>query len=504
MIKTLKTVFTQKTHEGTTERLLQLSFSYFFLYVITGFLAKYFEKVLGVGGIQYTFYNTIAGMLICNAVVIIWGWYKFHSTDKIKFLGMNMPREFFYIIPSGICTGIVIPTTTLMYTLPISVMVAMIIMRASIIVISRLIDEAQIRQGILKKKVYWEENVAVVIALCAVALQMLNFKGAAAMVQATGNYAAFFGQLFVFDKSSFDFLGNSAAMTILTFYLVAYTIRIYIMNYYKNTRKPGAVYDTKGFFAVEQISSTTALLLAGFIFFQVMNRPAAMPQLPLLPDESTPAQAAAPASQAAQRKSEAARLDRYRSTPECEVLAGSARRAKDLLLSDASKFSPAQRETTGAALASAAALLDDPKSKPEELKEVAASLDKPVSAVKKTFAYQFSDAAKNPTPKWLLALGSGVPFGMAAFFSVFLFMFKGRTATFAGLVNRLTSLVAGTGATIMVWWLIKDQKPPKTEDWIGLVLMFLAIYFIGKSEKRRAHELIKAHELKPEKGSEIK
>lgn len=35
-------------------------------------------------------------------------------------------------------------------TLPISVMVAMVIMRGSIIIISRLIDAIQIRQGILK------------------------------------------------------------------------------------------------------------------------------------------------------------------------------------------------------------------------------------------------------------------------------------------------------------------------------------------------------------------
>jgi len=69
MIKTLKTVFTQKTHEGTTERLLQYSFSYFVLYVITGYLAKYFSVMLHMGGNTYTVYNTIGGTLICNLVV---------------------------------------------------------------------------------------------------------------------------------------------------------------------------------------------------------------------------------------------------------------------------------------------------------------------------------------------------------------------------------------------------------------------------------------------------
>ncbi len=479
MLKTLKTVFTQRTHEGTTERLLQLSFSYFGIYVLTGFLAKYFDKVLGMDGTQYTFYNTIGGMLICNAVVIAWGWYRFKSTDTVKVLGFNMPREFFYIIPSGICTGIVIPTTTLMYTLPISVMVAMIIMRASVIIISRFIDEAQIRQGILKKKVYWEENVAVMIALGAVALQLLNFKGAIALVEQTGNYAAFFGQLFVFDKGSFDFLGNAAAMTILSFYLGAYTIRIYIMNYYKNTRKPGAAYDTKGFFAVEQIASTISLVLAGFIFFQLINRPA---ELPFTPNAEPAAMAAA--------------------SPEREALAASMAKAEALLTTDTSKFTPANRAGAEEALAAASALLKDKKASPETLKAAAAAVDKPVQEVKRTFAYQFTDAARNPTPKWLLAIGAGLVFGFSAFFSVFLFMFKGRTATFAGLVNRLTSLIAGTAATLFVFWFIPGQKPPKAEDWAGLALMFIAIYFIGKAEKKRMCELAKAREVEPEQGDE--
>ena len=480
MIKTLKIVFTQKTHEGTTERLLQLSFSYFALYVLTGFLVKYFDKTLGIGGTTYTFYNTIGGLLVCNAVVLIWGWYKFKSSDRIRILGVSVPKEFIYIIPSGLCTAIVIPTTTLMYTLPISIMVAMIIMRASIIVISRIIDEAQIRQGILKKTVYWEENVAVVIALCAVALQMLNFKGAAAMVQATGNYAAFFGQLFVFDKSSFDFLGNSAAMTILYFYLIAYTIRIYIMNYYKNTRPKGAIYDTNGFFAVEQITSTAALVLAGFIFFQVVNKPSAIPFIP------------------AERPAAAETVSAERAGLEAAIA-----RAEALLASDASKFTAENRAGTEEAIAAAAQLLAYKKVSAEVLLEAAEAVNKPVAAVKKSFAFQFSDAARNPPDRWALTIVSGLPFGAAAFFSVFLFMFKGRTATFAGLVNRLTSLIAGTTATIVVWWLIKNQKPPKIEDWIGLILMFIAIFFIGKAEKKRSCELAKAHEIAPEKNTEL-
>ena len=38
----MRTVFTQRTHDGTTERLLQLAFAYFATYILTGIAPKYF------------------------------------------------------------------------------------------------------------------------------------------------------------------------------------------------------------------------------------------------------------------------------------------------------------------------------------------------------------------------------------------------------------------------------------------------------------------------------
>lgn len=379
-----------KTEEGSTERLVQYSALYFILYIIYTMLTKILEKLYGVGGTVFTVYNTIGGMLICNLVVIAWGWYKFKSTTYIKFLGISMPKEFLYIVPSGICTAIIIPTTTLMYTLPISVMVAMIIMRASIIIISRIIDQVQIWQGILKKKVYWEENVGALFAILALSVQLfIKIK--------TGD--GFLGiekiEFFKVNPGDFDFIRNEAAMTILTFYLVAYSIRLYIMNYYKNTRPKGAIYDTKGFFAIEQIASTIFIVIAGFIYYHV------------------------------------------------------------------------------------------------------AYIDQNVANYTKTFAYQFKSAFQNVPKEWLMIVLSGVPFGIAAFFSVFLFMFKGRTATFAGLVNRITSLVAGTTSTVLIYLLFQNMgfKKPKNEDWVALILIFIAIYFLSKAEKKRSCELIAEKEI---------
>ncbi|MGC8727988.1 MAG: hypothetical protein ACP5SD_01850 [Elusimicrobiales bacterium] len=372
-----------QTEDGSTERLVQYSFLYFAMYVIYTMMTKRMQLAYGVDGTVFTVYNTMGGMLICVLVVLIFKWYKFKSSNYIKFLGINMPKEFLYIIPSGICTAVVIPTTTLMYTLPISVMVAMVIMRASIIIISRIIDQIQIWQGILKKKVFWEENVGALFAVLALSVQLF------VKVNTSEGFKL---EFFKVNPGDFDFLKNVAAMTILSFYLTAYSIRLYIMNYYKNTRPKGAIYDTKGFFAIEQIASTLFIVIVGVVYYYSANVDISLPNYT------------------------------------------------------------------------------------------------------KTFAYQFKNSFDNVPDKWAMIIGSGIPFGIAAFFSVFLFMFKGRTATFAGLVNRVTSLVAGTASTIFLW-LFFDMKKPKNEDWSALLLIFVAIYFMSLAEKRRACELIANKEI---------
>ena len=67
-------------------------------------------------------------------------------------------------------------------------------------------------------------------------------------------------------------------------------------------------------------------------------------------------------------------------------------------------------------------------------------------------------------------------------------MFKGRTATFANLANRLTSLIAGTLSTV-IFAAVFGGKYPAVIDWVSLGFIFLAIYFMAKAEKRRKAEL---------------
>lgn len=350
-----------KTEEGSTGRLVQLCIGYFFFYVVTGVSVKYFQGK-GMSDIEYNVYSTAAGTCICLSVTFAKGWYKLESSQPTKLLGRTFAGELLYIIPSGICTAVVIPTTTLMYSLKgVSVMVAMVIMRGAVIVLSRLVDEIQIRKGILKKRVYREENLGVAFAISAVALTLFFSKSG---------------------EAETPFYKSVAAMTILGSYVTAYAIRIYIMNYFKNTRPPGVKLDNQGFLGNEQISASATLLVLAVVLY---NAPkwfgATAPQI-----------------------------------------------------------------------------------------------------------HQFIGAIDHPRPDWSWAFLSGTSFGIVAFFSVFIFMFKGRTATFAGLVNRLTSLVAGTTSTLFVWALL-GGKPPKVHDWGALALIFVAVYFLTRAEKRRAAEL---------------
>jgi hypothetical protein len=372
-----------KAAPGSTGRLLQLCLAYFGLYVLNGMFAKVFTGgyPLHMPEIAYLFNNTLGGSGIALAVVFALGWIKLKSNRTVKWGPFTVPSEAAYIIPSGICTAVVIPTTTLMYTLPISVMVAMVIMRGSIIVISRLVDALQIRQGILKKRVYTEENWAVVFALLAVATNVVLLPLVTFLEGHGINASQWIGLKAGAGRGSFDFLHSPQAMTIMGFYITAYMIRIYIMNYFKNTRAKGVPLDNQGFFAVEQIAAS--LTMAAFVALFYYGSPAfGWMSKPLL---------------------------------------------------------------------------------------------------------EFRGAVTHPN---FSAILSGLPYGILAFFSVFIFMFKGRTATFAGLVNRLTSLLAGTTATLLMFFIF-GAKFPTAQDWASVFFILVAVYFLARAEKLRMSELRK-------------
>ena len=350
-----------RSAEGSTARLVQLCLAYFCTYVLFGVATKQFTGNTAViepamTDMAFLVWSTVGGSAICLAVIFGLGWYRGQGARPLSIGPMQIPSELAYILPSGLCAAIVIPTTTLLYMLLKSVMVAMVVMRASVIVVSRFVDEAQIRQGILHKRVFWEENVAVVFAIAAACSQLL-----------------------LAGPGELDLIDNHAAMAVLSAYVAAYALRIYLMNYYKNTRPPGTTQNNQWYFSWEQLAASCAMVIAAAVLYGT---------------EAT---------------------------------------------SD------------------------------------------PVRA--------FQAAVAEPHPAWNLAVGAGAIYGLVAFFSVFIFMFKGRTATFAGLVNRITSLVAGTTATGLTW-LLFGGRAPSPSDWASLALIFVAVGFLTRAERRRGIEAL--------------
>lgn len=340
-----------RSEPGSTARLLQYSLSYFFFYVIFGVGVKYFQGSAadgfpGLSELEFLTYSTLGSSLVCLGVILFARWWKFPWKKS----------EIFFMVLSGTCTALVIPTTTLMYSLPISVMVAMVLMRGSIIVISRLVDSVLLLQGLSKKKVIWEENIAMLFSLLAVGLY-----------------------LFFARESDFDFVHSKIAMGILVTYILAYALRIYIMNLFKFTRTAHTTSNNKNYFAIEQL--TASIWIFGF-------------------------------------------------------------------------------------------------------SAVVAFLPSALQSLNTTMITNFHETFSSPHPAWMLAAIAGLPFGFAAFFSVFLFMFEGRTSTFAGLVNRLASLLAGTFSTLFFALAFGGKWPGKV-DWLAFACIIIAVLFLGLAERKK-------------------
>lgn len=356
------------------ENLWLLLLAYFVTYTGTGIDPKVFTG--GLGGVpkitQMTnlVYATLGGITVVLLPVIALRWWRhFTSAGHVKVGRFSIPKELFLLfLPAGLCTAVIIPTTTMMYSFHgLNVMLAVVMMRGCIVVIGRVVDAVQIRQGILKKEVAWEENVAVVFALAAVCLACFVKTNKAGQVEA-----------FNFTDVGFDFIYNPFARATFLAYIIAYAVRLYVMGYYKNTlglKKRGG--DNRGYFAMEQLCSniTIVVVMVALCFFT---------------------------------------------------------------------------GSEGSAIA------------------------------------ETHNALRKHWDGWVyLAILGGTSFGLASFPSVFIFLIKGKTSTFAALANRLTSLIGGTFATLIIAAFF-HQKTPKVEEWLSLALVLVAVGFLVKGEKRQS------------------
>jgi len=476
-----------KHEEGSTGQLLNLCFWYFFFYVLTGIFVKFF--VPKVGDMEWLVWSTLGSNILCLTVVAIGGWYRLKSSNYTTIFGYKVPKELFYIIPSGICTAVVIPTTTLMYSLPITVMVAMVIMRGFVIIFGRIVDFLQIKQGILHKKVYWQEDVGVVVAMLAVSAQIF----------------------FERKGGGLDFLTYGPAMVILISYLIAYFFRIYIMNYYKNTRPKDAIYDNKGFFGIEQISSSITMVLVCWLLFNFVN--------PIKPagDAIIWQEASAHIGQNISISGKVLNTEEIDGVTHLYFGDASTNNFSVIVQKENYKTFPQSPEKLfkGRVIKVTGTVSGDSTG---SQMEITGKKDYKILDLRQLVDFKKAFTDKHSSWPWQMFFGSF--FGAVAPFAVFIFMFKGRTATFANLANRLTSLIAGTTSTLLIWFtcsgkipaitqwisnisgldyemlITKIGKAPKPADWVALGLILVAVYFLSLAEKRRVKELKQQHELK--------
>lgn len=334
---------------------------YFFAYVGTGIAPKVFTKGLfgaeRISDMANMYYSNIGGVAACLFLLFLLGWHKEPRNFPTAQVGHFRIHWLWYLALSGLCTAIIIPTTTLMYSFGVSVMLAMVVMRGCVIVASRLVDALHIRVGILKKKVTAEENWAVAFAILAVLTGVLRPPKPG--------------------EDPFSLFQSAPAMVTLGLYVGAYFVRLYIMNWYKRT--PQAC--NPAYTWCEQVFSAGILVLVmAMVLFSSSHDPRVL---------------------------------------------------------------------------------------------------------------QIQNAAERSNVPAVLG---GIFFGLATIPSILLFMYKGRSATFTGLVNRLTSLLGGTTSTLILaamfslGWIDVKMLWPDWIDGAAFALIMIAIECLRRGEKRRRLE----------------
>ncbi len=217
--------------------------SYYVFYSFFGVTPKYWMKRADptMPGMAFSYTSTLGGSLFAMMVVFALGWHRRlrERSARPRILGGWVAAESAYTLPSGICTGVVIFTTVYMYTLG-PVVVAMIIMRGSLLVIGRIVDKILQWRGVRSQVVYWQSTAAVGMGLLAVA---------AIVVMAWSPDT----------RGIFD---HPHTIPTILLYVAAYACRQLIMQWYKERNK-GRNYDPVAFFGAEQYWAFFAMLLGG-------------------------------------------------------------------------------------------------------------------------------------------------------------------------------------------------------------------------------------------------
>ena len=177
----------------------------------------------------------IASILSMLIFISCMRWWKYATQTKVKIAGHTLPRPRIWTLFSGICTGLVVVTTTLAYTIDgVSIVFAMLFMRGGMPIMSPIVDT------IFKRHVRWFSWAA--LGMSILALVISNF----------GPYALGFK---TFGEQA---LMNTMLAIDLIVYLSAYFFRLSFMSKLAKSENDD---DTKKFFVEEQMVGTPSIFL---------------------------------------------------------------------------------------------------------------------------------------------------------------------------------------------------------------------------------------------------
>jgi hypothetical protein len=215
----------EPTKKKTEISIWWFAFGYFATYVPYSALTKHLSKAKGIAGFELLPITAIASLVSMVIFLTAMGWWK-HARHR-KILGLNLPCPGKWTFLSGLCSALIIPTTTLAYTFGgISIVFMMLLMRGGVLGIAPLVDT------ICGRKVRWYSWIALALT--------------------TGSL--FVG--FFFGKGSYTM--TLAAAADLAVYLLAYFVRLQFMSRLAKSDDADA---TKRYFVEEHMSATPILIV---------------------------------------------------------------------------------------------------------------------------------------------------------------------------------------------------------------------------------------------------
>lgn len=227
------------------------AFGYFAAYVPYSFMTKVLTKgLLGTGTddprMAVNSFEILPPTIMASIVVMLcfiscMKWWKYATQWSLK-LGaktISLPRPRLWTLLSGICTGLVVVTTTLAYTIDgVSIVFAMLLMRGGMLIMSPIVDSLN------KRHVRWFSWAALGMSLAALLVSNL--------------WEPFFQGKSIAEVTAF----NAMLGLDLLVYLGSYFFRLSFMS---KLAKSDNDDDTKKFFVEEQMVGTPSILVILFV-----------------------------------------------------------------------------------------------------------------------------------------------------------------------------------------------------------------------------------------------